>query len=54
MDLDVILLRSGMLCFIGLGIYLVVARLLNIHELSEIQRLMNRKLNHRALTATRA
>ena len=54
MDLDVILLRSGMLCLIGLGIYCVIARLLNIHELSEIQRLMNRKLNHRALSATRA
>ena len=54
MDLDVILLRSGMLCLIGLGIYLVVARVLKIHELSEIQRLMNRKLNHRALSATRA
>jgi putative peptidoglycan lipid II flippase len=54
MDLDVILLRSGMLWLIGLGIYLVVARLLKIHELSEIQRLMNRKLNHRALSATRA
>jgi len=54
MDLDVILLRSGMLCLIGLGIYLVIARLLNIHELSEIQRLMNRKLNHRALPATQA
>ena len=54
MDLDVILLRSGMLCLIGLGIYLVVARVLKIHELSEIQRLMNRKLNHRALPATQA
>jgi putative peptidoglycan lipid II flippase len=54
MDLDVILLRSGMLCLIGLAIYCVIARLLNIHELSEIQRLMNRKLNHRALPATQA
>jgi putative peptidoglycan lipid II flippase len=54
MDLDVILVRSGMLCSIGLGIYCVIARLLNIHELSEIQRLMNRKLNHRALPATQA
>jgi peptidoglycan biosynthesis protein MviN/MurJ (putative lipid II flippase) len=54
MDLDVILLRSGMLCLVGLGIYFVIARLLKINELSEIQRLINRKLNHRALSATQA
>jgi hypothetical protein len=54
MDLDVILLRSGMLCLVGLAIYLFVARLLKIHELSEIQRLINRKLNRRALSATQA
>jgi putative peptidoglycan lipid II flippase len=54
MDLDVILLRSAMLCFVGLGIYFVIARLLKIHELSEIQRLINRKLNRRALSATQA
>jgi hypothetical protein len=54
MDLDVILLRSGMLCLIGLGIYFVIARLWKIHELSESQRLMNRKLNPRALSATQA
>jgi putative peptidoglycan lipid II flippase len=54
MDLNVILLRSGMLCFVGLGIYFVIARLLKIHELSEIQRLINRKLNRRPLSATQA
>ena len=47
MDLNVILLRSAMLCFVGLGIYFVIARLLKIHELSEIQLLINRKLNRK-------
>jgi len=37
MDFCVLLLRSGMLCLIGLGIYLITARLLGIHELSEVQ-----------------
>lgn len=43
MDFSVVLLRSGMLCFVGLGIYLVIARLLKIDELSELQGLIARK-----------
>jgi len=54
MDLDIILLRSGMLCLFGLGIYFGVARLLRIHELSEIRQLIKRKLNHRARSPAQA
>ncbi len=43
MDFYVVVLRSGMLCLIGLSIYLIIARLLGVHELSEVQRLMGRK-----------
>jgi putative peptidoglycan lipid II flippase len=50
MDFYVVLLRSGMLCLIGLGIYLITTRLLGIHELSEIWALISRKLNYRAST----
>ena len=46
MDFYVVLLRGGMLCLIGLGIYLIISRLLGIHELSEIQALISRKLNY--------
>jgi putative peptidoglycan lipid II flippase len=49
MDLYVVLLRSGTLCLIGLGIYLAIARLLMIGELSEVQGLIARKSNHAAL-----
>ncbi len=49
MDFYVILLRSGMLCLVGLGIYLAIARLLRIRELSEVQRLINCKFNHESL-----
>jgi putative peptidoglycan lipid II flippase len=48
MDLFVVLLRGGMLCLVGLGIYLVIARLLRIQELSEMHRLLSYKLNHDA------
>jgi putative peptidoglycan lipid II flippase len=48
MDLLVVLLRGGMLCLVGLGIYLVIAWLLKIHELSEMYRLLMGKLNHGA------
>jgi putative peptidoglycan lipid II flippase len=49
MDFYVVLLRSGMLCLVGLTLYLAIARLLRIGELSEIQRLIARKFNHAAL-----
>jgi putative peptidoglycan lipid II flippase len=39
MDFYVVLLRGGMLCLIGLGIYLTTTRLLGIHELSEVEAL---------------
>ena len=54
MDLFVVLMRSGILCLVGLGIYLAIARLLRIQELSEIQRLITHKLNHRALSPAQA
>jgi putative peptidoglycan lipid II flippase len=49
MDLFLVLLRSGMLCFVGLGIYLVIARLLRIEELSEAKRLISCKLSYETL-----
>ena len=49
MGLFVVLMRSGMLCLVGLGIYLIVARLLRIQEFSDIQQLLTHKLDHRAL-----
>jgi putative peptidoglycan lipid II flippase len=48
MDLYLVLLRSGILCFIGLGMYLVLARLLRIKELSEVKGLLKRKFSNRA------
>ncbi len=42
MDFYVVLLRSGMLCLVGVSIYLLIARLLGIHELSELQHLIGR------------
>jgi putative peptidoglycan lipid II flippase len=53
MDFHVILLRSGMLCFVGLGIYLVIARLLRIDELSEVQGLIARKFNNHEQRSSR-
>jgi putative peptidoglycan lipid II flippase len=47
-DLFVVLMRSGILCLAGLGIYLVIARLLRVQELSEMQRLLSRKLDQGA------
>ena len=35
--------------FVGLGFYLIIARLLGIHELAEVQELIRRKLTHREL-----
>jgi len=49
MDFPSILVRSGTLCFVGLGFYLIIARLLGIHELAEVQELIRRKLTHREL-----
>ena len=46
MDFPSILVRSGTLCFVGLGFYLIIARLLGIHELAEIQQLLSCKLNN--------
>jgi putative peptidoglycan lipid II flippase len=54
MDLFFVLLRSGILCLVGLGMYLIIARLLRIQELSEIQQLISRKLNHKALSPAQA
>ncbi len=48
MDLLFVLMRSGVLCLAGLGIYLVIARLLKIHELSEMYRLLMGKLDYGA------
>ena len=49
MDFFVVLMRSGMLCLVGLGIYLAIARLLRIRELSEVQQLINSKFNCESL-----
>jgi putative peptidoglycan lipid II flippase len=49
MDFFVVLMRSGMLCLVGLGIYLVIARLLRIEELSEAKRLIRCKLSYETL-----
>jgi putative peptidoglycan lipid II flippase len=53
MDFYVVLLRSGMLCFVGLGIYLVIARLLRIDELSEVQGMIARKFNNHEQRSSR-
>jgi putative peptidoglycan lipid II flippase len=46
MDLFVLLVRGGILCLVGLGIYLIIAWLLRIKELSEMRRVLGHKLNH--------
>jgi putative peptidoglycan lipid II flippase len=48
MDLYIVVLRSAVLCFVGLGTYLVLARLLRIQELSEVKELIKRKFSNRA------
>jgi putative peptidoglycan lipid II flippase len=48
MDLYIVVLRSAVLCFVGLGTYLVLARLLRIQELSEVKELIKRKFGNRA------
>jgi putative peptidoglycan lipid II flippase len=48
MDLYSVVLRSAILCFVGLGIYLVLARLFRIQELAEIKGLIKRKFSNRA------
>jgi putative peptidoglycan lipid II flippase len=53
MDFYVVLLRSGVLCLVGLSIYLAIARLLKIDELSEVRALIARKFNHTALLRPR-
>jgi hypothetical protein len=44
-----VFVRSGALCFAGLGLYLLIARLLGIRELAEVQGLIRHKLMHREL-----
>jgi hypothetical protein len=46
MDFPSVLVRSGTLCFVGLGFYLIIARLLGIRELEEVQELIRHKLTH--------
>ena len=46
MDLLIVLLRSGMLCLVGLAIYLASAHLLGVGELKEIRRMLSGKLAH--------
>jgi hypothetical protein len=45
----VILTRAIVLCAVGTGIYLVLAQLLGIRELSNLQRLLLRRLKFQRL-----
>ncbi len=46
MDFWIVLLRSGMLCLVGLAIYLATAQLLGVGELKEIRGMLSGKLAH--------
>jgi putative peptidoglycan lipid II flippase len=45
MEFAILLVRSGLLCLVGLGIYLAIVRLLRVRELPEVQEMIVRKLS---------
>jgi putative peptidoglycan lipid II flippase len=44
MEFSIVLLRSGMLCLVGLTVYLATAQLLGVGELKEMRRMLGGKL----------